>query len=102
VTAVTRPLSPRRARAVVEAAELVKAPHWPDTRAWHVVADGEVLVVVEPSYGGTSVTGRNGWRWRLPTGSASRQTETTRENAAVAGLAAWERWATNNERNEGQ
>ncbi len=87
-------MSARRARAVVEAARLVKAPDWPDTHTWHVVADGQVLVVVEPSYGGTSATGRNGWRWRLPTGSASRQRETSRQNAAVAGLAAWERAAT--------
>ncbi|MET8113800.1 hypothetical protein [Streptomyces prasinus] len=88
---MTRPLSARRARAVVEAARLVKAPHWADTRAWHVVADGEVLVVVEPSYG---IGQRHRWTWRLPTGGASRQTETTREKSAVAGLAAWQRRAT--------
>ncbi|MFF0166805.1 hypothetical protein [Streptomyces prasinus] len=92
---MTRPLSARPARAVVEAARLVKAPDWPETRAWHVVADGQVLVVVEPSYG---IGQRHRWTWRLPTGGASRQTETTREKAAVAGLAAWERWATNNEK----
>jgi hypothetical protein len=88
-------MSARRARAVIEAAELVKAPNWRDSRHWHVVTgDGEVLVVIAPSYGGTSRTGRNGWTWWLPTGSASRQPETTREKAAVAGLAAWQRWAT--------
>lgn len=92
-----RPMSARRARAVVDAAKLVKAPDHPESHCWNVVSGGEVLVVVEPSYGGTSATGRNGWRWRLPTGSASRQTETTREKAAVAGLGAWERWATRKE-----
>jgi len=95
----TRPLSARQARAVVEAARLVKAPHWPDTRAWHVVADGEVLVIVEPSYGGTSATGRNGWRWWIAgTAIPGRRPEPTREQAAVAGLAAWERWVTNKEK----
>jgi hypothetical protein len=82
----------------MEAARLVKAPDWPETRRWHVAANGELLVVVEPSYGGTSRTGRNGWRWRLPAGTASRQPEPTREQAAVTGLAAWQRAATSKER----
>ncbi|WP_055693403.1 hypothetical protein [Streptomyces prasinopilosus] len=93
-----RPMSARRARAVVDAATLVKAPDWRESRCWHVVSGGAVLVVVEPSYGGTSATGRNGWTWRLPTGGASRRRETTIEKAAIAGLAAWERWATNKEK----
>lgn len=88
----------RRARAMIEAAELVKAPDWSETRRWHVAADGQVLIVVEPSYGGTSRSGRNGWRWRLPAGVTSRQPEPTRERAAAAGLAAWERAATSKER----
>ncbi|MHC3450777.1 hypothetical protein [Streptomyces prasinus] len=94
-----RPMSARRARAIVEAAELVKAADWSDTRAWHVVSDDVVLVVVEPSYGGTSRTGRNGWAWRLADAAIpGSRPETTREQAAVAGLAAWTRWATNNQK----
>jgi len=90
-----RPMSASRARAVVEQARLVKAPDWSDTHAWHVVADGEVLVVVEPSYGGTSASGRNGWQWRLADhGPVQRRPETTIDKAKLAGLTAWERWVT--------
>ncbi|MER8002949.1 hypothetical protein [Streptomyces sp. NPDC095613] len=53
-----RPMSARRACAVIDAAELVKAPNWPDSRRWHVVSGGDVLVIIEPSYRGG---GRNGW-----------------------------------------
>jgi hypothetical protein len=93
-------MSARRARAVIEAAELVKAPDWRESRRWHVVTDdGEALVVIAPSYGGTSRTGRNGWTWWLaalgPSGSSRR--ETTIEQAAARGLADWQRWATSKE-----
>ncbi|MET8080023.1 hypothetical protein [Streptomyces sp. NPDC005303] len=92
---MTRRLSVKAARAVADAAELVKAPDWPDTRNWHAVSGGQVLVVIEPSYGGTSRTGRNGWNWRLADGARTRhQPEPTREKAAVAGLGAWMRWVT--------
>ncbi|MFJ8345046.1 hypothetical protein ACIQ9J_01455 [Streptomyces sp. NPDC094153] len=92
---MTRPLSVKAARAVIDAAELVKAPDWSDTRQWHVVSGGRLLVVVSPSYGGTSRTGRNGWQWRLADAApAKRQPEPTREKAAAAGLAAWMRRAT--------
>jgi hypothetical protein len=90
-------LTEKQAQAVIDAATLTKAPDWHDTSNWHVTAaDGTVLVVVTPSYGGTSATGRNGWRQHLadlgPNGSRDRWT--TREQAAVQGLAAWKRWAT--------
>lgn len=95
----TRRMSARRARAIIETAVLVKAPDWSDTRQWHVVSGGQVLVVVAPSYGGTSRSGRNGWTWRLaalgPSGGGRH--ETTIEKAAARGLADWERWATNKE-----
>lgn len=92
---MTRPLSAKAARALIDAAELVKAPDWADTRNWHVVSGGAVLVVIEPSYGGTSRSGRNGWNWWLADGARTRHTpEATREKAAVAGLLAWERVAT--------
>lgn len=86
-------LSPAKARAVLEAAVLVKAPSWGEDRRWHVVSGDVVLVVVEPAYSGAR---RAGWRWWLyehgP--SSGRTTQPTREKAAVAGLGAWERAAT--------
>jgi len=91
-----RPLSARKARAVVETAVVVKAPSWSEDRRWQVVAaDSTVLVIVEPSYGGASRSGRNGWTWWLAQGARTRHDpHPTREQAAVAGLGAWERWAT--------
>lgn len=95
---MTRPLSAKAARALIDAAEIVKAPDWPNTRNWHVVSGGAVLVVVEPSYGGTSRTGRNGWLWWLADGGRTRHpVETTIQKATVAGLLAWERVATHKE-----
>jgi hypothetical protein len=93
---MTRPLSAKAARAVTAAADIVKAPDWSDTRNWHVVSGGQVLVVIEPSYGGTGR--RDGWRPRLPDSAlyASRP-ELTIQKAAVAGLLAWERRATRKE-----
>lgn len=96
---MTRPLSAKAARAVTAAATIVKAPDHRDTNTWNVVADdGAVLVVIEPSYGGTSRTGRNGWNWWLADGGRTRNpVEATIQNAAVAGLLAWERVATRKE-----
>lgn len=95
---MTRPLSAKAARAVIDAAAIVKAPDWTDTRNWHVVSGGRVLVVVEPSYGGTSQSGRNGWLWWLADGGRARNpVEATIQKAAVAGLLAWERVATHKE-----
>lgn len=93
---MTRPLSAKAARAVIDTATTVKAPDHRDTNTWHVVAaDGRILVVVEPSYGGTSQSGRNGWNWWLADGGRTRHApETTIQKAAVAGLLAWERVAT--------
>ncbi|WP_329472722.1 hypothetical protein OIE75_29690 [Streptomyces sp. NBC_01723] len=95
---MTRRLSVKAARAILDAAEIVKAPDWSETHRWHVVSDGRTLVVIEPSYGGASRTGRNGWNWWLAEGSRSRhQPEPTRQAAAARGLAAWQRWATSKE-----
>lgn len=95
---MTRPLSAKTARAAVDAAELVKAPDWSETCRWHVVSGGRRLVVIEPSYGGTSRTGRNGWTWWLADGARMlNRPEPTREKAAIAGLAAWQRWAIRKE-----
>lgn len=93
-----RPLSARRAREIIDGARLVKAPDWSDTRNWHVVSGGTVLVVIEPSYGGTSRSGRNGWNWWLAAGARTRhQPQPDREKAAIAGLLAWQRRATSKE-----
>ncbi|MFE4420429.1 hypothetical protein [Streptomyces sp. NPDC056817] len=90
---MTRRLSPRRAREIIDGAALVKAPDWPDTRQWRVVSGGEVLVIVEPSY--RALSGRKRWRWRLADSiTLATQEEPTIEKAAVAGLAAWQRWVT--------
>lgn len=92
---MTRPLSAKTARAITAAAETVKAPDHRDTNCWHVVSGGRVLVVIEPSYGGTSRTGRNGWTWWLADSARTRHpAETTIKAAAIAGLLAWERTAT--------
>lgn len=96
-----RRLSAKRAREVIAGATLARAPDWAESRHWHVVAaDGTLLVVVAPAYGGTSRSGRRGWQYWLadlgPGGSTDRHR--TREDAAAAGLWAWERWATNTNR----
>ena len=89
-------MSARRAREIRDAAVLVKAPDHSESHRWHVVSGGELLVVVAPSYVGTSATGRNGWRWWIaalgPSGGSRR--EGTIEKAAGRGLADWERWVT--------
>lgn len=91
-------LTAKAAQAVIDAVEIVKAPDWRETRHWHVVSDGRVLVIIAPSYGGTSRSGRNGWTWWLADGARTRhQPEPIRERAAVAGLGAWQRWATRKE-----
>ncbi|MFF4791849.1 hypothetical protein ACFY2M_19270 [Streptomyces sp. NPDC001276] len=93
---MTRPLSARRAREIIDGAALTKAPDHRETRHWHVVSGGEVLVVVEPSY--RAVSGRKRWRWRLADSiTLSAQEEPTIEKAAVAGLGAWQRWITRKE-----
>ncbi len=92
---MTRPLSAKAARAVLDAAELVKAPDWSESRCWLVMSGGRQLAVIEPAW----QTGRrNGWRWRLTHSSTwSSRTEPTREKAAVAALGAWQRWTTRKE-----
>lgn len=90
-------LTEKQAQAVIDGATLTKAPDWRETSNWHVVdTDGNVLVVVTPSYGGTSATGRNGWRHHLAAlgPSGNRDRHKTREDAAVRGLNVWKQWAT--------
>ncbi|WP_086560135.1 hypothetical protein [Streptomyces africanus] len=90
-------LTVKQAQAVIDGATLVKAPDWRESNDWHVIAaDGTVLVVVSPSYGGVGRTGRNGWKQHLAAlgPGGSREKWKTREDAAVQGLAAWKRWVT--------
>lgn len=90
-------LTQKNARAVADAAEMAKAADWSTTNAWNVTAeDGTVLVVVIPSYGGASQSGRNGWKYYLPAlgPSGNRDKWPTRQQAAVQGLMAWMRMAT--------
>lgn len=54
-------LSQKAARAVADSARLVKGADHRETRRWDLITeDGTVLGYVEPSYGGTGRTGRNG------------------------------------------
>jgi hypothetical protein len=55
-------MTARRAQAIIDDATLVKAPDWSESRRWHVTANGQVLVIIEPSYSGIT---RNGWTWWL-------------------------------------
>lgn len=89
-------LSARAARAVLDAAVLVKAPDWSESRTWLVVSGGQELAVIEPAW----QTGRrDGWRWRLAHSTVwNSQPEPTREKAAVAALGAWQRWTTSIEK----
>lgn len=93
---MTRRLSVKAARAVLDAAELVKASDWSESRCWLVMSGGRQLAVIEPAW----QTGRrNGWRWRLAHSTAwNSRTEPTCEKAAVAALGAWQRWTTNIEK----
>ncbi len=86
-------MSARQAREVIEGAELVKAPTWSEDRRWHVVSGDTLLVVIEP---GCSGIRRTGWRWWIADlgPSSNRSQQPTREKAAIAGLRAWQRWAT--------
>ena len=94
-------LTEKQAQAVIDGATLVKAPDWRETSTWHAVAaDGTVLVVVHPSYGGASRGGRDGWRQHLAAlgPSGSREKWSTRQQAAAQGLMAWKRWVTSADR----
>lgn len=88
---MARRMSARRAREIIDAAELVKAPDWADTHRWHVISGSEVLVVISPARRGTS---RSSWRWSLPSQALNPQPQPTRQQAAAHGIAAWMRWAT--------
>jgi hypothetical protein len=62
---VPQRLPKKKAEAILDAAELVRAPDYRDSHAW-ILHSGDTLIgYVVPSYGGTSRSGRNGWVGRL-------------------------------------
>ncbi|PNG21893.1 hypothetical protein [Streptomyces cahuitamycinicus] len=85
-------LAKKKARAVVDAAELVRHPEHRDNHQWILRSGDTVLGYVEPTYGGASRSGRNGWTGRLG-GSRGRRC-TTRDGAAADLAARWVRLVT--------
>ncbi|MEV8476163.1 hypothetical protein AB0435_12470, partial [Streptomyces sp. NPDC051173] len=56
-------LTASQAKEVLSTAQIIKHPEHRDNHTWNVVdQDGTVLYCVEPTYGGASRSGRNGWR----------------------------------------
>ncbi|WP_331448856.1 hypothetical protein [Streptomyces prasinus] len=88
-------MSQKAARAVADSTRLVKGADHRDTHRWDLIAgDGTVLGYVEPSYGGTGRTGRNGWNHRLAEYLAVSGPYKTREEAALQCAPGWIRVAT--------
>jgi hypothetical protein len=88
-------LSQKAARAVADSARLVKGADHRDTHRWDLVSeDGTVLGYVEPSYGGTGRSGRNGWNHRLAESFTPSGPYRTRQEAAVQCALAWVRLAS--------
>ncbi|MFP8886771.1 hypothetical protein [Streptomyces mangrovi] len=88
-------LSQKAARSVADSARLTKNANHRDNHRWDLIAeDGTVLGYVEPSYGGTGRTGRNGWNYRLADSFAVSGPYRTREEAAVQCALAWIRVVT--------
>lgn len=88
-------LSAKKAAAVADAAELVRHPEWRENHRWILRSGETVLGYVEPSYGGTSPSGRNGWRGRLANSAAAgRDLCPTRQAAAVQLAQSWIRLVT--------
>lgn len=88
-------LSQKAARAVADGARMVKDADHRDTHRWNLIAeDGTVLGHVEPSYGGTGRTGRNGWNHCLADSLAASGPYKTREEAVLQCALAWIRVAT--------
>ncbi|WP_030125612.1 MULTISPECIES: hypothetical protein [Streptomyces] len=90
-----RRLSQKAARAVAGSARLVKGADHRDTHRWDLIAeDDTVLGYVEPSYGGTGRTGRNGWNYRLADSFMVSGPYKTREEGALQCALAWTRVVT--------
>ncbi|MFH9575622.1 hypothetical protein ACH4MG_34425 [Streptomyces sp. NPDC017454] len=94
-TARRKRMSQKAARDLADSARLVKDADHRDTHRWNLIAeDGTVLGQVEPSYGGTGRTGRNGWNYRHARSFAVSGPYKTREEAALHCALAWIRVAT--------
>lgn len=87
-------LGKKKAQAIADAAELVRDPDHGENHRWIYRSKDTVLGYVEPTYGGASRSGRNGWTGRLA-GMTGRRCTT--RNGAVLDLAArWMRLVTAN------
>lgn len=75
---------------------MVKHPDHRENHRWIVQADdGTVLGYVDPSYGGTSRSGRDGWIGRTAEAVATTGgRQKTRQDAAVQVAMAWVRVVT--------
>ncbi len=86
-------LTHKKATAAADAATLIRHPEWRENHRW--ILKSTVLGYVEPSYGGTSRSGCNGWVGRPPNSmTASGRRCTTRENADVEPAMSWVRVVT--------
>jgi hypothetical protein len=85
-------LPKKKAAAVIDAAELVRADDYHDTHRWILRSGDTVLGYVEPSYGGASQSGRNGWISRM--GGTPGPRCKSRDGAAVDLAARWRRVVT--------
>ncbi|MFD6327701.1 hypothetical protein ACFWOL_33905 [Streptomyces sp. NPDC058442] len=92
IAARPQKLAPKKARAFVDAAELVRHPEHRENHQWILRSGDTIIGSVEPTYGGTSRSGRNGWTGRLG-GSPGRRCR-TRDEAAVDLAARWIRTVT--------
>ncbi|MET9183464.1 hypothetical protein ABZX88_35415 [Kitasatospora aureofaciens] len=83
----------KKALALLDTAEMVKAEHYQETGTWDVVAsDGTVICHLGPHYNGPRRNGWNAW----PHGSTPNRHDhyPTRERAAAAGADSWLRIVT--------
>jgi hypothetical protein len=79
----------KRAMAVLDTSELVRVPGSDRHSSRWVLRSGEtVLGYVQPSYGGASRSGRNGWQALLP-GEHQSRPQPTRDAAAVELARKW-------------
>jgi hypothetical protein len=85
-------LSRKKARAIADAAELVRHPQYRDNHRWILQSGDTVIGYVEPTYGGASRSGRNGWAGRLAGQLGPRCR--TRDGAAVDMAERWIRLVT--------
>jgi hypothetical protein len=79
--------------AIADAAELERDPDHRESHRWILRSGDTVLGYVEPSYGGVSRSGRNGWIGRLMAGSSGPRS-TNRDVAAVDLALRWVRVVT--------